>query len=171
MIPASSLLAKVDGAMNAVVVRGNAVGPTLYYGAGAGEMPTASAVVSDLMEIAREIRRGGHGPVSPMSFLAEHIAPLPFVAEEELVGRAYLRMLAKDQPGVLGRITTALGAEGVGIASAVQRGQAGAVGAAVPVVVLTHPTRRAGLVRALARLADLGDLVGDARVLEIEEGV
>ncbi|MFO0687126.1 MAG: homoserine dehydrogenase [Myxococcota bacterium] len=171
MIPASSLLAKVDGAMNAVVVRGNAVGPTLYYGAGAGEMPTASAVVSDLMEIAREIRRGGRGPVSPMSFLAEHIAPMPLVAEESLVGRAYLRMLAKDQPGVLGRITTALGAEGVGIASVVQRAQAGVGGGAVPVIVLTHPASRAALTRAVERLKASGDLDGDPRVIEIEEGV
>lgn len=171
MIPASSLLAKVDGAMNAVVLRGNAVGPTLYYGAGAGEMPTASAVVADLMEIAREIRRGGRGPVSPMSFLAEHIAPKPLVADEELVGRFYLRMHAKDQPGVLGRITTALGAEGVGIASVVQREQAVAAGGGVPVIVLTHRTSRAALARALERLVGLGDLLGDARVLEIEEGV
>ncbi|MEZ4330158.1 MAG: homoserine dehydrogenase [Myxococcota bacterium] len=171
MIPASSLLAQVDGAMNAVVVRGDAVGPTLYYGAGAGEMPTASAVVSDLMEIAREIERGGPGPVSPMSFLAEHIAPKPLVAESELSGRAYLRMLAKDQAGVLGRITSALGAEGVGIASVVQREQAATVGGAVPVIVLTHPASQAALSRALERLKGLGDLAGEPRIIGIEEEV
>ncbi len=171
MIPASSLLAKVDGAMNAVVVRGNAVGPTLYYGAGAGEMPTASAVVADLMEIAREIIRGGRGPVSPMSFLAEHIGPRPLVAESELTGRAYLRLFAQDRPGVLGRITSALGAESVGIASVVQREQAATAGGAVPVIVLTHPSSQAALRRALDRLRALGDLVGEPRVIEIEEGV
>lgn len=171
MIPASSLLAKVDGAMNAVVVRGNAVGPTLYYGAGAGEMPTASAVVSDLMEIAREIMRGGRGPVPPMSFLAEHIGPRPLVAESELTGRAYLRLFAKDRPGVLGRITSALGDEGVSIASVVQREQAATAGGAVPVIVLTHPSSHAALRRALDRLKGLGDLVGEPRVIEIEEGV
>lgn len=171
MIPASSLLAKVDGAMNAVVIRGNAVGPTLYYGAGAGEMPTASAVVSDLMEIAREIKRGGPGPVSPMSFLAEHIGPKPLVAESELTGRAYLRMLAKDQAGVLGRIATALGAEGVGLASVVQREQAATAGGAVPVIVLTHPASLAALSRAVERLKALGDLAGEPRVIGIEEEV
>lgn len=171
MIPASSLLAKVDGAMNAVVIRGNAVGPTLYYGAGAGEMPTASAVVSDLMEIAREIKRGGPGPVSPMSVLAEHIAPMPLVAESELTGRAYLRMLAKDQAGVLGRIATALGAEGVGLASVVQREQAATAGGAVPVIVLTHPASHAALTRAVERLKGLGDLAGEPRVIGIEEEV
>lgn len=171
MIPAASLLAKVDGAMNAVVVRGNAVGPTLYYGAGAGEMPTASAVVSDLMEIAREIARGGRGSVSPMSFLAEHIGPLPLVAEEDLSGRAYVRMIAQDRAGVLGRITSAFGAEGVGIASVVQREQASAAGGAVPLIVLTHRSSHAALRRALERLRGLGDLVGEPRVIEIEEGV
>jgi homoserine dehydrogenase len=171
MIPAASLLAKVDGAMNAVVIRGNAVGPTLYYGAGAGEMPTASAVVSDLMEIAREIKQGGPGPVSPMSFLAEHIDRKPLVAESDLTGRAYLRMLAKDQPGVLGRITTALGAEGVGIASVVQREQAASAGGAVPVIVLTHPSSQAAVGRALERLRGLGDLAGDPCVIGIEEEV
>ena len=171
MIPAASLLAKVDGAMNAVVVRGNAVGPTLYYGAGAGEMPTASAVVADLMEIAREIKRGGRGPVSPMSFLAEHIGPRSIVAESELTGRAYLRLFAQDRPGVLGRITSALGAEGVGIASVVQREQAATAGGAVPVIVLTHPSSQAALRRALDRLRGLGDLVGEPRVIQIEEGV
>ena len=171
MIPASSLLAKVDGAMNAVVVRGNAVGPTLYYGAGAGEMPTASAVVADLMEIAREIKRGGRGPVSPMSFLAEHIGPRPLVAESDLTVRAYLRLFAQDRPGVLCRITSALGAESVGIASVVQREQAATAGGAVPVIVLTHPSSQAALRCALDRLRALGDLVGEPRVIEIEEGV
>jgi homoserine dehydrogenase len=171
MIPASSMLAKVDGAMNAVVVRGNAVGPTLYYGAGAGELPTASAVVADLMEIAREIARGGRGPVSPMSYLAEHIAPKPFVGDDVLAGRAYLRLFAQDRPGVLGRITTALGAEGVGIASVVQREQAATAGNAVPVIVLTHPAPQAALARAIERLKALGDLAGDPRVIGIEEGV
>ena len=68
MIPRDSLLASVDGAMNAIAVHGNAVGPTLFYGAGAGELPTASAVVADLMEIAREIRRGNAGRVAPLSY-------------------------------------------------------------------------------------------------------
>jgi len=171
MIPASSLLAKVDGAMNAVVVRGNAVGPTLYYGAGAGEMPTASAVVSDLMEIAREIARGGRGPVSPMSYLAEHIGPRPLVADDELTGRAYLRLFVQDRPGALGRITSALGAEGVGIASVVQREEAVTAGGAVPVIVLTHPSSQAGLRRALDRLRELADVVEEPKVIEIEEGV
>jgi homoserine dehydrogenase len=170
MVPAGSLLAKVDGAMNAVEVRGNAVGPTLYYGAGAGEMPTASAVVADLMEIAREIRRSGSGPVAPLSYLPEHIAPKPMVPDSELSGRAYLRLRAKDQPGVLSLITGALGDEGVGIAQVVQRGDDVGSGT-VPVIVLTHRTNEAALRRAIAKIEALAEVTEAARLIRIEEEV
>lgn len=171
MIPASSLLAKVDGAMNAVEVQGNAVGPTLFYGAGAGELPTASAVVADLMEIAREIARSGSGPVAPLSYLPEHIARKPFVAAEELSGRAYVRLTAVDRPGVLSLVTGAFGDEGVGIASVVQRIEEASGRGTVPVIVLTHRTSEAALQRALARLAALDEVSEPPRLIRIEEGV
>ncbi|HPG28802.1 MAG TPA: homoserine dehydrogenase, partial [Myxococcota bacterium] len=170
MVPASSLLAKVDGAMNAVEVRGNAVGPTLYYGAGAGEMPTASAVVADVMEIAREIRRSGSGPVAPLSYRPENIAPKPAVPLSEVNGRAYLRLTAKDEPGVLSLITGVLGRAGVGIASVVQR-ERGGRGGTVPVIVLTHTTTEAALRAAVDEIADLGEVTEPPRVIRIEEGV
>jgi homoserine dehydrogenase len=170
MIPAGSLLAKVDGAMNAIEVRGNAVGPTLYYGAGAGEMPTASAVVADLMEIAREIKRSGSGPVAPLSYLPEHIAPKPMVPESELSGSAYLRLRAKDQPGVLSLITAALGEEGVGIAQVVQKGDEVGAGT-VPVIVLTHRTNEASLRRAIQKIEALAEVTESARLIRIEEEV
>jgi homoserine dehydrogenase len=170
MVPAGSLLAKVDGAMNAVEVRGNAVGPTLYYGAGAGEMPTASAVVADLMEIAREIKRSGSGPVAPLSYLPEHIAPKPMVPDSELSGRAYLRLRAKDQPGVLSLITGALGDEGVGIAQVVQRGDDVGAGT-VPIIVLTHRTNEASLRRAISKIEALAEVTEAARLIRIEEEV
>src|SRR5690606_19573092 len=97
MIPADSLLAKVDGAMNAIAVHGDAVGPTLFYGAGAGELPTASAVVGDLIELAREVRRGSAGRVAPLSFLPESLAPKPIVPLGELYARCYLRFTAVDR--------------------------------------------------------------------------
>ena len=170
MVPASSLLAKVDGAMNAVEVQGNAVGPTLYYGAGAGEMPTASAVVADLMEIAREIKRTGSGPVAPLSYLPEHIEPKPIVPDSELEGRAYLRLRAADEPGVLAKITGAFGDEGVGLAQVVQRAEKDAAGA-VPIIVLTHRTNEAALLRAIEKLSALGEVTEAPRLIRIEEDV
>ncbi|MCR9097796.1 MAG: homoserine dehydrogenase [bacterium] len=170
MVPKTSMLANVDGAMNAVEVIGNAVGPTLYYGAGAGEMPTASAVVGDLIEIAREIKRGEAGPVAPLSYLPQHIVAKETVPDSEVLGRAYLRFTAKDEPGVLSKITGALGAEGVGIASVVQR-ESGSGSATVPVIVLTHTASEAALNAALAKIEQLAEVTESPRVIRIEEEV
>jgi homoserine dehydrogenase len=170
MVPSGSLLAKVDGAMNAVEVRGNAVGPTLYYGAGAGEMPTASAVVADLMEIAREIKRAGSGPVAPLSYLPQHISPKPYISDEDASTRAYIRVRAQDQPGVLSRIAGAFGDEGVGLAQVIQRGES-SKDATVPVIVLTHRATEAALARATARLAQMSEVTEPPRLIRIEEEV
>jgi homoserine dehydrogenase len=169
MIPQSSLLANVDGAMNAIAVQGNAVGPTLYYGAGAGEMPTASAVVADLMEIAREIRRGTAGRVAPLSYPTEALRSHPLVPLSEVWGRAYLVFQAEDRPGVLGKIAGLLGEHEISIESVVQHGGGG--GAAVPVVVLTHPAREGSLRDALARIDSLPDLLGPTRMIRIDEEI
>jgi homoserine dehydrogenase len=171
MVPASSLLAKVDGAMNAVEVRGNAVGPTLYYGAGAGEMPTASAVVADLIEIAREIRRGGSGRVSPLSYLPENIGPKPVVPDAELRGRAFLRLTARDEPSVPGLITAALGDEGIGLDSVNTREQAGTFAGMISVIVLTRETTEEALRRALDRISSLAEIIEAPRLIRIEEEV
>ncbi|MDG2335438.1 MAG: homoserine dehydrogenase [Myxococcota bacterium] len=169
MVPLGSMLANVDAAMNAIEVRGDAVGPTLYYGAGAGEMPTASAVVADLIEIARELQRGGAGPVAPLSYLAHHLVPKPLVAQEELNGRFYLRFTAADEPGVLAKITGALGAEGVGIASVVQKSGAGEA-ARVPIIILTHRANEASLSAALTQVDQLAEVAEPTLVVRIEEG-
>ena len=168
MVPAGSMLANVDAAMNAIEVRGDAVGPTLYYGAGAGEMPTASAVVADLIEIAREIKRGGAGPVAPLSYLAHHLVPKPLVGLDELSGRFYLRFTAADEPGVLAKITGALGDQGVGIESVVQKGGLEA-GAGVPIIVLTHRANEAALSAALVQVNDLAEVKAATVVVRIEE--
>ena len=168
MIPATSLLANVDGAMNAIAVCGDAVGPTLFYGAGAGELPTASAVVADLMEIAREIRRGTAGRVAPLSYLPESLRPKPLVPLGELEGRVYLRFTALDRAGVLSRITGVLGEHGIGIESVLQKGR-GHAGASVPVVVMTHPAREAAVRRALDTIDRLSDVTAPTLLLRIEE--
>ena len=171
MVPASSLLAKVEGAMNAVEVRGNAVGPTFYYGAGAGEMPTASAVVADLMEIAREIRRGGSGRVAPLSYLPEHIEAKPIMPDREISGRAFLRLTARDHPGILGLISSALGEEGVGLESILAREQAGLSTGLISVIALTRVATEQALRRALEQISSLSDISGSPRLIRIEEEV
>ena len=168
MIPAASLLAKVDGAMNAIAVTGDAVGPTLFYGAGAGEMPTASAVVADLMEIAREIRRGTAGRVAPLSYLPEALRPKPLVPLGENVARTYLRFTALDEPGVLSRIAGALGDERIGIESVIQKGR-GATQQSVPVVILTHPAPEAAVRRALEHIDRMPDVTAPTLLVRIEE--
>src|SRR5215472_2736218 len=161
LIPAASLLAKVDGAMNAIAVQGDAVGPTLFYGAGAGELPTASAVVADLIELAREIRRGTAGRVAPLSYLPESLVQKPIVSLGELVGRCYLRFTAEDRPGVLSHVTGILGEHQISIESVIQHGRAPtAVGScgSVPIVVLTHPAREAAVRRALESVDGLREV-------------
>jgi len=168
LIPATSLLAHVDGAMNAIAVHGNAVGPTLFYGAGAGEMPTASAVVADLMEIARELRRGSAGRVAPLSYAPQHLRPRPMVSLGDLYGRAYLRFTALDRPGVLSHIAGALGEQGIGIESVIQQAR-GSEAESVPVVILTHPVREAAVRAALAEVDRLPDVTAPTLFLRIED--
>ena len=183
MIPESSLLAKVDGAMNAIAVHGDAVGPTLFYGAGAGELPTASAVVADLIELAREVRRGSAGRVAPLSYLPESLVPKPIVPLGELFARCYLRFTAADRPGVLSQVTGILGGHEISIESVIQQGRghapheaAGFRGrdpasdrASVPIVVLTHPAREALVRRALEAIDALPEVTQPTRLVRIEE--
>jgi len=168
MIPASSLLAKVDGAMNAVAVHGDAVGPTLFYGAGAGELPTASAVVADLMEIAREIRRGRAGRVAPLSYMPEALKPKPLVPLGEIHARCYLLFTVRDQPGVLGQLACELGENGISIESVLQKGRGESEGP-VPIVVMTHPAREEAVRRALAVIDGLPEVTAPTRLVRIEE--
>ena len=137
LIPAGHLLAQVDGVFNAILVSGDIVGDTLYYGRGAGRYPTASAVVSDLAEVARRLDSGeswGHA-----SFQERTDAP-PLCPREAISARHYLRLGLRDQPDVLARVAHVLGRHGISIASVVQKERCD--GAFVPCVILTH---RAGV--------------------------
>jgi homoserine dehydrogenase len=166
----TSLLAKVDGAMNAVAVTGDAVGRTLFYGAGAGELPTASAVVGDLIEIAREIRRGSSGRVAPLSTLPESLEPRPLVPLGELRASCYLRFTALDRPGVLAHLAGALGQHEIGIESVIQKGRGGEA-SSVPVLVKTHPASERSVRHALEAIDRLPDVTAPTRMIRIEEGL
>jgi len=168
MIPDSSLLAKVDGAMNAIAVHGDAVGPTLFYGAGAGELPTASAVVADTMEVAREIRRGTAGRVAPLSYMPDALRVKPLVPIGELRARSYLVFTVLDRPGVLGQIASALGESGISIESVLQKGRSRSAGS-VPIIVLTHPAQEFAIRRAMAEIDRLPEVTAPTRLVRIEE--
>jgi homoserine dehydrogenase len=168
LVPRRSLLASVDGAMNAVAVVGDAVGETLFYGPGAGELPTASAVVADLMEIAREIRRGSSRRVAPLSYLPDALVRKPLVPPGQRSGRNYLRFSAVDRPGVLGHLAGVLGEHEIGIESILQKGRGGS---SVPVLVFTHPVREAAVRSAIERIDRLPDVTAPTCLVRIEEGL
>lgn len=164
MIPESSVLARVDGSLNAVEVRGRMSGPTLYYGAGAGSLPTANAVVSDVMELARALRSGAARRVPPLgtpTLRSEELRRM-----DDLHGEHYLRFSVLDRPGVLARLAGALGARGISIASVVQPSRE--EGEAVPVVVTTHSAREGGLRAALVEIDRMDDVTAPTQVIRIE---
>jgi homoserine dehydrogenase len=157
-------LAGVDGSMNAIEVHGELSGPTLYYGAGAGSLPTASAVVADLMELARARRHAVSGRVPPLGTPVPRDADLCPPGEQR--GEYYVRFTAHDSPGVLSRITGVLGARGISIASVLQEERHES--RAVPIVITTHQSRQADLDAALSEIAKLREVVSPAQSIRIE---
>jgi homoserine dehydrogenase len=121
LIPERRLLANVDGIMNAIVVSGDAVGPTLYYGAGAGAEPTASAVVADLVDVVRTLTADPHNRVPHLAFQPDTLSDLPVLPMEEVETAYYLRMQADDRPGVLADVTRILGDLGISIEAILQK--------------------------------------------------
>ena len=164
MIPQAAVLAGVLGSMNAIETRGELSGPTLYYGAGAGPLPTASAVLADLMELARARRLGVNGRVPPLGTPEPRDAALCPPGEQR--GEFYVRFDALDSPGVLSKITGALGARGISIASVLQEERHAS--RAVPIVLTVHEARQADLDLALAEIARLREVVAPAQVIRIE---
>jgi homoserine dehydrogenase len=166
MIPASSPLAAVSGVFNAVFITGDAVGDLMFYGRGAGQMPTASAVWSDVLEIARGLAHG----VSSHSVELPSIAarPLPLQPMDEIRCPYYLRVMALDRPGVLSQVAGMLGQHRISIASVLQKGRA--VAEAVPVVMMTHEAREADMRRALAAIDKLPVVAGKTVSIRVEGG-
>ncbi len=165
LVPESHLLASVDGVMNTVLVDGDAVGQTLYYGPGAGCEATASAVVADIADIARVID-APQVAVEPLSPLAggEELQALPI---GEVNAACYLRMSVQDQPGVLMKVTEILGQHGINIDALLQKETRAADGS-VHIVLLTHEIRESLLSDALAELEALDEIVGTVAHIRVE---
>jgi homoserine dehydrogenase len=162
LIPHRRLIANVDGVMNAVLVKGDAVGPTLYYGAGAGALPTASAVVADVVDVVRALTTDPTNRVPHLAFQPTELADTPVLPMDDVETAYYLRMTALDRPGVMAGIAGILGEEGISI-EAIQQKEPAAGETHVPLIMLTHRVREARMNQALARIAAL-DAVQDGIV-------
>ena len=162
LIPLDHMLAKVDGVYNAVEVEGSLCGKVLFHGMGAGREPTTSAVVGDLIEIARRI--GVQGPPSPM---VQNGRPLSIRSIDELETRYYLRLTVADRPGVLAQISKILGDGGISLASVIQKDSDPAQQTA-ELVITTHPAREASMQRSLQQVAGLEVVTRISNLLRIE---
>jgi homoserine dehydrogenase len=169
MVPRRHLLADVNGALNAIVVHGEALGPTMYLGAGAGMMPTATAVVADLMDIARNRLHGSRGRVPPLGFPLRGLTRARLVPLDDLHSEYYLRFMVVDRPGVLARITGILGSNDISIAAVMQREREH--GRVVPVVIRTHHARETALRRAVRAIDRLSVVRGRTAAIRIEESL
>jgi homoserine dehydrogenase len=166
MIPSNHVLASVKGAYNAVHIHGNAVGNVMLYGLGAGMMPTGSAVVSDLMDLTRDILEQRPGRVPPLAFLADRLREIPVKPMADVRCCYYFRFSAMDRPGVLSKVSGILGNNQISIASVIQKGRQ--VGGAVPIVMITHEARESDVRSALEEIDRLEDVQAPTRLIRIE---
>ncbi len=168
LIPEKRLIANVDGAMNAVVVKGDAVGPTLYYGKGAGAEPTASAVVADLVDVTRMATADPHQRVPHLAFQPDRLSDIPILPIDEVRTAYYLRLRAKDQPGVLADITRILGDLNISIDAFLQKEPAEGE-KEVDIIMLTHITVEKNINQAIAKIEALPAISGSITRIRLEE--
>jgi homoserine dehydrogenase len=167
LVPARRLIANVEGVMNAILVNGDAVGPTLYYGAGAGALPTASAVVADLVDVTRLITADPDQRVPHLAFQPDQLSSEKILGIEEVETACYLRMRVQDKPGVLADITRTLAASRISIEAMVQK-EPGAGERQVDIVLLTNRALEKNVNRAIARIERLPSVVGSVTRIRLE---
>jgi homoserine dehydrogenase len=167
LVPARRLIANVEGVMNAILVKGDAVGATLYYGAGAGSQPTASAVVADLVDVTRLITADPEHRVPHLAFQPDRLSDTPILPIEDVQTSYYFRMRVVDKPGVLARITRILADSKISIDAMVQK-EPGEGEARVDIVLLTHRALEKNVDRALAKIEKLPTVVGRVTRIRLE---
>jgi homoserine dehydrogenase len=165
MLPASSLMANVSGVLNAVMIRGHACGDIFLSGAGAGMMPTASAVMGDLMETSRDLQLGISSRVPPLGW--ENLQTWTVKPQDEIRLAYFLRFTVIDKPGVLASICGILGRHSISIAQVIQKG-ADPLRGGVALVILTHEAREKDLLAALAETDKLDILTAPSRLIRVE---
>ncbi|SDR78224.1 homoserine dehydrogenase [Halopseudomonas litoralis] len=168
LIPADRLLANVHGVMNAVMVNGDAVGSTLYYGAGAGAEPTASAVVADIIDVARALATTPDCRVPHLAFGADVLSDLPILPVGEVETAYYLRLQAQDRPGVLARVASILSERGINIESIMQK-EVEEQDGLVPIIILTHRVREQRMDDAIAAMEALDEVAGPLMRIRVEQ--
>ncbi|MFZ2853252.1 MAG: homoserine dehydrogenase [Rhodocyclaceae bacterium] len=168
LIPAKRLIANVEGAMNAVLVKGDAVGPTLYYGKGAGAEPTASAVIADLVDVTRMHTSDPEHRVPHLAFQPDAMVDLPILPLAEVVTSYYLRLRVEDKPGVLADITRILADQQISIDAMIQR-EPGEGEEQTDIIMLTHQTREKNVDAAIVKIEALTAVTGKLTRLRLEE--
>ena len=167
LIPERRLIANVDGVMNAVLVKGDAVGPTLYYGPGAGDEPTASAVVADIVDVVRVLTSDPENRVPHLAFQPDSLSDLPILKMEDVETAYYLRMKAKDEPGVLADVTRILGDKGISIEAIIQKEPEGDSTEA-NVIMLTHSVIEKQMNEAIQKIESLDTISGEVVRIRME---
>src|SRR5882672_5137065 len=168
LVPARRLIANVEGVMNGILVKGDAVGPTLYYGAGAGAQPTASAVVADLIDVTRLITADPEHRVPHLAFQPDQLSSVPILGMKDVQTSYYLRMRVQDKPGVLADVTRILADSKISIDAMVQK-EPGKGEKRVDIVMLTHQALEKNVEQAIARIEKLSTVVGAVTRIRLEE--
>jgi homoserine dehydrogenase len=167
LVPARRLIANVEGVMNAILVKGDAVGATLYYGAGAGSQPTASAVVADLVDVTRLITADPEHRVPHLAFQPDRLSAEPVLPMGEVETSYYLRMRVLDRPGVLADVTRILADSAISIEAMVQK-EPGEGESRVDIVMLTHLALERNVEQAMARIEKLASVEGKVTRIRLE---
>jgi len=167
LIPERRLIANVDGVMNAVLVQADAVGPTLYYGAGAGSEPTASAVVADIIDVARTLTADPGNRVPHLAFQPDSICDIPILAMADVETAYYLRMQVTDKPGVMADVARILGDAGISIEAILQKEPAPHADKA-SIILLTHVVRESQMNAAITKIEALDSIHGRVTRIRLE---
>jgi len=167
LIPEKRLIANVDGVMNAVLVKGDAVGPTMYYGPGAGAEPTASSVIADIVDVARSINADPSHRVAHLGFQPEALSDINILPIAEVETAYYLRLAAQDKPGVLSQVASILSDDGISIEALIQK-EANEGEEVVPLILLTNRVVEKQLMAAVAKLEDLQAIEGSVIHIRME---
>ncbi len=167
LIPERRLIANVNGVMNAVLVKGDAVGPTLYYGAGAGAEPTASAVVADVIDVVRALTSDPENRVPHLAFQADSLADIPVLTADCFKTSYYLRLTAEDKPGVLADVTRILADHHISIEAIIQKEPIGNE-TAIPIILLTQITLEKEMNAAIAEIEALQTVTGKVNRIRLE---